>query len=140
MYNFVFPLRYVSVTTPAQLDLSAVSKLGPHVRCLYLAGVGIKRIPAEVFTRCPGLEWLDLRDNRLMEVAEEITAHPRLKVGPWCSSWTWDQLSASKRSIRRFVITKKAPTRAFSWLKAPTSAFTLKTLLRHYAKRTLTPR
>ena len=26
--------------------------------------------------------------------------------------------SASKRSIRRFVITEKAPTRAFSWLKA----------------------
>ena len=70
------------MTTPAQLDLSAVSKLGPHVRCLYLAGVGIKRIPAEVFTRCPGLEWLDLRDNRLMEIAGEITAHPRLKVGP----------------------------------------------------------
>ena len=102
------------MTTPAQLDLSAVSKLGPHVRCLYLAGVGIKRIPAEVFTRCPGLEWLDLRDNRLMEIAGEITAHPRLKVGPRCSSWTWDQLSASKRSIRRFVITEKAPTRAFS--------------------------
>ena len=32
------------------------------------------------------------------------------------------------------------PTRAFSWLKAPTSAFTFKTLLRHYAKRALTPR
>ena len=31
-------------------------------------------------------------------------------------------------------------TRAFSWLKAPTSAFTFKTLLRHYAKRALTPR
>ena len=29
---------------------------------------------------------------------------------------------------------------AFSWLKAPFSAFTFKTLLRHYAKRTLTPR
>ena len=37
--------------------------------------------------------------------------------------------SASKSSIRRFVITEKAPTRAFSWLKAPTSAFTFKTLL-----------
>ena len=47
--------------------------------------------------------------------------------------------SASKSSIRRFVITEKAPTRAFSWLKAPTSAFTFKTLLRHYAKRALTP-
>ena len=39
--------------------------------------------------------------------------------------------SASKRSMRRFVITEKAPTRAFSWLKAATTAFTFKTLLRH---------
>ena len=30
----------------------------------------------------------------------------------------WVDTSASKRSIRRFVITEKAPTRAFSWLKA----------------------
>ena len=39
-----------------------------------------------------------------------------------------------------FTITEKAPTRAFSWLKAPTSAFTFKTLLRHYANQALTPR
>ena len=32
-------------------------------------------------------------------------------------------VSASKRSIQRFVITEKAPTRAFSWLKAATTAF-----------------
>ena len=38
-----------------------------------------------------------------------------------------------------FIITKKAPTRAFSWLKEPTSAFTFKTLSRHYAKWALTP-
>ena len=31
--------------------------------------------------------------------------------------------SASKSSIRRFVTTEKAPTRAFSWLKAATTAF-----------------
>ena len=37
--------------------------------------------------------------------------------------------SASKSSIRRFVITEKAPTRAFSWLKAATNAFTFKTAL-----------
>ena len=30
--------------------------------------------------------------------------------------------------------------RAFSWLKAATTAFTFKTLLRHYAKQALTPR
>ena len=35
---------------------------------------------------------------------------------------------------------EKALTRAFSSLKAHTSAFTFKTLLRHYAKRALTPR
>ena len=50
---------------------------------------------------------------------------------------------AANRSIGSTTgctITEKAPTRAFSWLKAPTSAFTFKTLLRHYAKRALTPR
>ena len=51
--------------------------------------------------------------------------------------------SAANRSIGSITgctITEKAPTRAFSWLKAPTSAFTFKTLLRHYAKQELTPR
>ena len=41
-------------------------------------------------------------------------------------------VSAVKRSIDSTTgctITEKAPTRAFSWLKAPTSAFTFKTLL-----------
>ena len=47
--------------------------------------------------------------------------------------------SASKIFIRRFVSTEKAP-RALSLLKAATTAFTFKTLLRHYAKRSLTPR
>ena len=49
--------------------------------------------------------------------------------------------SAVKRSIGSragCTITEKASTRAFSWLKAPTSAFTFKTLLRHYAKQVLT--
>ena len=49
-------------------------------------------------------------------------------------------LVLQKRSTRRIVITEKAPTMAFSWLKVPTSAFTFKTLLRHYAKWVLTPR
>ena len=51
--------------------------------------------------------------------------------------------SAANRSIGSTTgctITEKAPTRAFSWLKVPTSAFTFKTLLRHYAKQALTPR
>ena len=38
------------------------------------------------------------------------------------------------------LVRRSAENRAFSWLKAPTSAFTFKTLLKHYAKRALTPR
>ena len=38
------------------------------------------------------------------------------------------------------TITEKAPTRSFTRLKVATNAFTYKTLLRHYAKRALTPR
>ena len=53
------------------------------------------------------------------------------------------RISATNRSIGSTTgctITEKAPTRAFSWLKAATTAFTFKTLLRHYAKQALTPR
>ena len=44
-------------------------------------------------------------------------------------------LQKALSEVRRFVITEKA----FSWLKGATTAFTFKTLLRHYAKRALTP-
>ena len=50
----------------------------------------------------------------------------------------WNE--GSRRLLEDFTFTEKACTRAFSWLKAPTSAFTFKTLLRHYAKQALTPR
>ena len=49
-------------------------------------------------------------------------------------------LNEGPHSTQSFVITEKAPNRAFSWLKAATTAFTFKTLLRHYVKRALTPR
>ena len=45
------------------------------------------------------------------------------------------ELEANLRE--NFTITEKASPRAFSWLKVPTSAFTLKTILRHYAKQML---
>ena len=50
----------------------------------------------------------------------------RLSALGWTTKTVED--SASKSSIRRFVITEKGPTRAFSWLKAATTAFTFKTL------------
>ena len=51
-----------------------------------------------------------------------------VKVGTGAINNEQGLSSASKSSIRRFVITEKAPTRAFSWLKAATTAFTFKTL------------
>ena len=77
----------------------------------------------------------DAQRGQLLEVGEGEAAAPRPGDGVL--------LSAVKRSIGSTTgctITEKAPTRAFSWLKAPTSAFTFKTLLRHYARRALTPR
>ena len=44
-------------------------------------------------------------------------------------------LELETKVIRRFAITEEAPTRTFSWLKVPISAFTFKTHLRHYAKQ-----
>ena len=52
--------------------------------------------------------------------------HPHLYYILYCT--VLYVLVIQKRSIRRFVITEKAPTRAFSWLKAATTAFTFKTL------------
>ena len=50
---------------------------------------------------------------------------------------TLNIIAANDLSV--FTITEKAPSRAFSWFKAPTRAFTFKTLIRHYTKQTLTP-
>ena len=49
------------------------------------------------------------------------------------------ELETNPREACSLIITKKDPTRAFSWLKVPTSAFTFKNLLRHYAKQALRP-
>ena len=55
---------------------------------------------------------------------------------PYYMTWVPNR-AANHPSV--FPITEKAPTRAFFWLKAATTAFTFKTLLRHYtAKRALT--
>ena len=43
------------------------------------------------------------------------------------------------KSVFTITDAEKAHTWAFSWLKAATTAFTFKTLLRHYAKQALTP-
>ena len=57
---------------------------------------------------------------------------------PGAAPATHNTRAANDPSV--FTITEEAHTRAFSWLKVATTAFTFKTLLRHYAKRALTPR
>ena len=85
----------------------------------------------------PGMEVI------LLLARLSFTRLVRLRRLCLCSRWR-PQLarltscsSASKSSIRRFVITEKAPTRAFSWLKTANSSVTFKTLLRCYAKGVL---
>ena len=56
----------------------------------------------------------------------------------WAGSRIVLQTTYRQQSV--FTITEEAPTMAFSWLKVPTSAFTFKTLLRHYAEQTLNRR
>merc|ERR1712155_440905 len=46
--------------------------------------------------------------TRAIPTSEAVLLQVRVRTG------------ASKSSIRRFVITEKTPTRAFSWLKAAT--------------------
>ena len=69
-----------------------------------------------------GYEWVD---GSATDYTNWMDENPNSQVS---CDWWW------------FVSTEKAPTRAFSWLKAATTAFSFKTLLRHYAKRALTPR
>ena len=88
---------------------------------------------SEITIHSTGAGYLQKYLNLWQNCWTEITWHDTLAehhAGEW-----WVVTSASKSSIRRFVITEKAPTRAFSWLKAATTAITFKTLLRHYAKQ-----
>ena len=74
---------------------------------------------------------------RIVEAVMARVASGHLSPGP---SMVQCPVEIQTKAIWRFVITaEKAPTRAFSWLKAATTAFTFKTLLRHYAKLELIP-
>ena len=69
--------------------------------------------------------------HRLVEHGADIEAMDTYGFTPLL------RISAANRSIGSTTgctITEKAPTRAFSWLKAATTAFTFKTLLRYYTK------
>ena len=70
---------------------------------------------------------LEKQADKLSAKQEELN----IKSTGWQRSDERVSISAANRSIGSTTgctITEKAPTRAFSWLKAPTSAFTFTTL------------
>ena len=93
----------------ASLD-TVPNSLDPLIQRLDLAHNNLKQVGSASFQFHPDLVTVDLAHNHIGLVQD----------------------SAPKSSIRRFVITEKAPTRAFSWLKAATTAattaYTIKTL------------
>ena len=56
-------------------------------------------------------------------------------LSPLSAAWSPVELETNLRFSQS---TDNVPTRVSSWLKVPTSVFTFKTLLRHYAKWVLT--
>ena len=75
-------------------------------------------------------------DGRLVVARSQVKRNQRSVP----CSLAQSRLVLCKRLIGEVVQSRRRPqTRALSWLKAVTSAFTFKTLLRHYAKRALTP-
>ena len=97
----------------------AAASGSPHPVPALLAGPGLALWPVEG----PALPLLH---RAALHPAHSLVLRPALQL--------------ATRVREDFTITEKAPTRAFSYLKAATTAFTFKTLLRHYAKRVLTPR
>ena len=79
--------------------------------------------------------------RRVEVVVERVQGHPEhgLELGVRGEEAVpIVELQTKVREVLSRIITEMTPLRAFSWLKAATTAFTFKTLLRQYAKWTLT--
>ena len=61
-------------------SLRTIEKVGPNLGYLYLSGLRLKQLPAYIFSLIPNLKWLDVRDNRIMDIPLEIASHHRLQV------------------------------------------------------------
>ena len=96
----------------------------PHLASLNLGSLATNNTLRVLSNSCPRLRELRLRAPAAVtdlgvrylaglnpSAAQQTAAGP----GPGCLGL---EVSASKTSIRRFIIMEKAPTRAFSWLNA----------------------
>ena len=103
--------------------------------CAVLAGVAGK-------TTAPNM-WSVLAGDASSSILSHQIAIIRSKHTYLLSLTAHLPLSRTRRRMSRvkwLFISASSATRAFSWLKLATTAFTFKTLLRQYAKRALTPR
>ena len=103
---------------------------------LFLTPLRVYLSANPLFCRFRVFSLFDLREGVWLADVYECPPVSQTEIVKLLRLSKMERNSASKRSIRRFVVTEKA----FSWLKAATTAFTFKTLLRHYAKRVLTSR
>ena len=104
-----------------------------------LAAGGAVLGPGEVETEEAGGEDAELQQHHARTRRHQHRHRGAHQLLRHCIGGEIIQLSKNLRHqvLSRIITeTEKAPT----WLKAATTAFTFKTLLRHYAKRALTPR
>ena len=101
---------------------------------LFLTPLRVYLSANPLFCRFRVFSLFDLREGVWLADVYECPPVSQTEIVKLLRLSKMERNSASKRSIRRFIVTEKVPTRAFSWLKAATTAFTFKTLLRHYAK------
>ena len=71
----------------------------------------------------------------LGQIQSGLRAAIRIVQGSHIKIHMNSEVPVQVQTVEKKRITEKAPTRAISWLKVPTSTFTFKTLLRHYAKQ-----
>ena len=100
-------------------------KIGQHYRRVEGEGIGGEGVQCWLHPSPPGSN----------NSSHRFLPRPAVVPGPaWVSS---SELETNLCEVWSFTITENFPSRAFCWLKVPTSTFTFKTqLLRQYAKIT----
>ena len=90
--------------------------------------------PPAAASRGPAPRWWSGSRGCSAPAGSPWSPPPRRSCSAPCWSSFWHTVSSRASNegysevLKDFTITEKAPTRAFSWLKVPTSAFTFKTL------------
>ena len=92
---------------------------------VYLVGYDVNISASALLNTNPGLELsLDTRAGARLLLTDLTMLYSSLQE----ATWTRFQVELQMKVREDFTITEKDPIRALSWLKAPTGAFTFKTI------------